>query len=239
MQLFWPIGQEHMPAAQVCPIGQAVPHEPQLALSLAVSTQVIAAPVPQTVRGAVHATAQRPVVQVCPIGQALPHMPQWVSLDCTSTHASPQRIWPVGHAHAPAVQLCPPEHAIPHAPQFVGSVCVSVQVAPQRRCPIGHEPPLSPTGVSAMGVSTTGVSTTGVSTTGVSTTGVSLTGVSTTGVSTTGTSFVPVSLSTSAPESLGGPLPGGALSPHAARLNAVMARDSHRNRKDVTFPPEL
>ena len=64
MQLFSPIGHEHMPAVQVWPIGQAVPHAPQLALSLAVSTQVIDAPVPQTERGAAHAIAQRPVVQV-------------------------------------------------------------------------------------------------------------------------------------------------------------------------------
>jgi hypothetical protein len=52
-----PVGQAQAPIVQVCPLGHTVPQAPQLALSLAVSTQAMPQalrPVGQPQRPAVH-----------------------------------------------------------------------------------------------------------------------------------------------------------------------------------------
>jgi hypothetical protein len=134
-----PMGHRHTPITQPWPAGHALPHEPQLALSVCVSTQVCAAPMPQIVRGAVQSTRHAPAMQLCPIGQALPQAPQLALSVCVFTQAPPQVICPIGQVQTPAIQVCPAEHALPQPPQLALSVCVSMHIPEHAVCPIGQD----------------------------------------------------------------------------------------------------
>ena len=72
-----------------------MPHAPQLAASVSVSTQLMtpAAEV-QTVRGAAQVSAQRPAEHICPAGHAAPQEPQLAGSLSRVEHTSPQRLWP-------------------------------------------------------------------------------------------------------------------------------------------------
>jgi len=85
------------------PAAQALPQVPQFALSLCVSVQVAAVPVPQTVVLPV-GHVQVPAAQVAPAAQVLPQLPQLARSVERSTHAAPHVALPEGHAQTPRVQ---------------------------------------------------------------------------------------------------------------------------------------
>jgi hypothetical protein len=111
-----PVGQAHCPLVQATPPAQVVPHEPQLRLSVCVST---------------HAVVLLPnIVDV----HAVPPSP----------HAIPASPPPSEPAHVPPEQTWLPPHLFPHPPQLPLSVCVLVHVEPQSVSPAPqtHIPPL-------------------------------------------------------------------------------------------------
>ncbi len=68
----WHVGA-HVPAEQTWPIGQAVPHAPQL---LGSTFGLVQVPL-QSRSPAWQESAQVPFEQTSPAGQALPHLPQF------------------------------------------------------------------------------------------------------------------------------------------------------------------
>ena len=96
-QSVWPPPQVHWLFTQVEPPEQMVPHEPQLALSLAVAAQ---APPAHWVWPAPHIVEQALLLQTCVPGQVTPQLPQLLLLD--GTHMLLQDRSPVPHLHAPA-----------------------------------------------------------------------------------------------------------------------------------------
>jgi len=127
-----------VPDEQISPVGHALPHAPQLALSEGRWTHTPA----QTVEpdAGAHPTTQIPFAQVSPAGQAMPQPPQFAGLEVVSSQRPPQSVSPAVHvaAHVPAEQTCPFGHAVPHAPQFSGSIFGSVHVPLQSRSPAWH-----------------------------------------------------------------------------------------------------
>ncbi len=119
----------------------AVPHAPQLALSVVTSTQADMPPDAQARPGAGHELRHAPATQLSPAPQDIPHIPQLPRSPIVSTHAAPQRVCPVGHAageHAPSVQRSPAAHAWPQPPQWAGAMLVSTHIPPQSICPVVH-----------------------------------------------------------------------------------------------------
>lgn len=106
----------HVPPMQVNPAPHALPHAPQFALSLVVSTQLPE----QVVFPPVQAHA--PLWQVVPPEQVLEHPPQLLLSLWKSTQTPPQIDWPAAQAHVPLWQVLPPVQARPHEPQFALSV---------------------------------------------------------------------------------------------------------------------
>jgi len=113
------------------------PHAPQCAASVWVSTHVIAAPAPHTMRGVGQSTRHAPATQSCPLGHAVPHAPQCVVLvfvlvsqplaampsQCRSPRRRTPRLHaPIAHAPVPLAGA----HAIPQPPQCAALVLVSV-----------------------------------------------------------------------------------------------------------------
>jgi hypothetical protein len=91
-----PMAQRQIPAEQVCPIGHAVPHAPQLVALPCKSTQAL----PHSVRRAAHEPPHLPAAQACPVAHAVPHAPQFLASFAVSTHAPLQLVVPAEHAHA-------------------------------------------------------------------------------------------------------------------------------------------
>jgi hypothetical protein len=102
--------------AHVAPAGQACPHEPQFALSVARLTQL---PPEHCICPEAQLEEQVPPLQTCVPLQVLPHMPQLLASD--GTHALLQLSWPEPHTQAPDWQVEPAPHFLPQAPQFCGS----------------------------------------------------------------------------------------------------------------------
>jgi hypothetical protein len=98
-QVVAPAGQPHTPAVQACPLGQALPHAPQLSGSLPIV--FTHAPPGQAVKAHVaeHIPAEQNGVAA---GQALPHMPQFIASDCSFTHPDGQAASGASHAHIAA-----------------------------------------------------------------------------------------------------------------------------------------
>jgi hypothetical protein len=92
-----------IPPLHICPAPHAWPHEPQLALSLAVGMQVP----PQFIWPAGH--THTPPVHVAVAGHAEQVAPQLVTLN--GTHAPPLRHCPAGQPQRPPVQTMPDAHA--------------------------------------------------------------------------------------------------------------------------------
>jgi hypothetical protein len=98
--------------------GHAVPHAPQLLVSLLVSTQ----PFPQWMSGKLHWKVQLPLLQTAVAfrgdAQTFWHLPQLdVALD-VSTHEPPQLVRaPQSALQLPALQTVPAPQAVPHTPQ--------------------------------------------------------------------------------------------------------------------------
>ncbi len=77
----------------VVPAAHALPHIPQLLLSLETSTQLA----PHIIEPAVHEVAHAPPRQKLPAGHAVPHIPQLVGSALVSTQREPQRTLPMTH----------------------------------------------------------------------------------------------------------------------------------------------
>lgn len=114
--------QLHVPPTQATPVGQTLPHVPQLPELVARSTQAL----PHFVRPGGH--PQVPPVQTSPGSQVRPHPPQSVALVCGSTHPSPQARWGRAQVQSPAMHVSPLAHVVPHAPQLASSMARSVHV---------------------------------------------------------------------------------------------------------------
>jgi hypothetical protein len=86
LQSVVPTSQEHCPTEQICPAGQTLPHAPQLATSLWVSTQLA----PHSTSGDVHPAAQFPVSHTWFAPQTLPQVPQFAGSCESRTQLPPQ-----------------------------------------------------------------------------------------------------------------------------------------------------
>jgi hypothetical protein len=115
-----------VPLLQLVPDGHAVPHVPQLPLSLNRFTQAV----PQRISplGQTHI----PLTQVCAAAHVLPQAPQLFTSLNRLTQVVPQRDSPVPHEQLPPTQAVVGEaHFRPQAPQLAGSVLRSTQLDPQ------------------------------------------------------------------------------------------------------------
>ncbi len=150
----WSSGQEHVPAAQLAPVGQTRPQEPQFVASVCVSTQASS----QTVSPVGHWHV--PEEQVAPVAHAVPHAPQFAgSLERSAQTVGAvggHSVVPDGHWHAPALQISFvsgqtfPHAAVASVPQFRASFRPSthhgtcdgphVMYAPQSHVPAAHVP---------------------------------------------------------------------------------------------------
>ena len=119
-QLTWPVGQRQAPVTQVAPVGQTLPHAPQLLRS--VCTFVHTPPQASGV-GAVQFW-QTPETQAAPTRHAVVQVPQWFGSAERSTQPmpAPQLTRPGLHTQAPASQVAVDGHAVPQVPQLPGSV---------------------------------------------------------------------------------------------------------------------
>ena len=107
----------HEPAAQDWEAAHLVPHAPQFAGSVFVSTHF------PLHRVSVPAHPHWPFAQTWPVGHACPHDPQffastWVFVQICELPA-PQMVLP--QAQEPELQVNPAPQAFPHDPQFLGS----------------------------------------------------------------------------------------------------------------------
>jgi hypothetical protein len=117
-----------LPPTQLSPEPQAVPHPPQFAGSVAVSTQVP----PQSISpvGQTHAPE---ALHDWPVGQ-MPHEPPQPS----SPQSRPVQSGVHAAMHVPPTQYrSRPRHRVPHPPQLFGSVVVSAH-APLQSVPLVH-----------------------------------------------------------------------------------------------------
>jgi hypothetical protein len=113
LQLVVPVGQvlRHALFAHTAPPRHVLPHPPQFAASLAVSTQVD----PQIVCPAGQAHVP---LHTCPPVHALPQPPQLAGSAAVSTHVPPHSVCPACvHAHCPFTQALPPAQAWSQPPQ--------------------------------------------------------------------------------------------------------------------------
>jgi hypothetical protein len=110
------------------PAPQLVPHAPQFALLLRVSTHAV----PQRVSLIVQFARHCPATHAVPAAQAVPQAPQFVLSVWVFAHAVPQRTVPIaqGARQRPAMQVVPAPQAVPQAPQFALSVWVFTHAVP-------------------------------------------------------------------------------------------------------------
>jgi hypothetical protein len=99
--LVCPEAQEHVLAVHDWPVGQALPHIPQLGTLLVTSTQLA----PHCVSVAAHVAEHLPSEHTCPAPHAVPHAPQLFASDCGSTQPAPHALSPAKHWHAPFPQV--------------------------------------------------------------------------------------------------------------------------------------
>jgi hypothetical protein len=73
----------------------------------------------------------------------LPQRPQFLTSDCTTVQAIPQRSFPVGQGarHAPRTQARSPPQEVPHRPQWLLSLKIVVHTLPH--CWLGGAQPPS------------------------------------------------------------------------------------------------
>jgi len=133
-----PAAQVQVPSTQVVPGSHAVPHAPQFAALVLVSTQVVPIigimPLPPPI-GPVHAVrppSPQPIVhtplwQVVPAAQRLPQPPQLASSALVFVHVVPQRVSPGPQVQTPPTQLPPMGHCMLQALQLRLSLVRSVQ----------------------------------------------------------------------------------------------------------------
>jgi hypothetical protein len=136
---------------QATPPEQVVPHEPQLRLSVCVSTHAVVLlpnvvelhavpPSPQTIPLSVPPSEPPhvPPEQVWLLLQAFPHLPQLLLSVCVLVQVDPHCVSPAPQAHMPPLHVPPCAHWFPQLPQLKASVCKSthellqlVSVAPE------------------------------------------------------------------------------------------------------------
>jgi hypothetical protein len=133
----------HAPPEQAVPLSHRTPQPPQLALSVAVSTQNA----PQSFSPATHVGEQRPAEHDVPAVHPLPHAPQLRLSEEVTTQLPPQSVSPEMQLveHWPAEHTCPAGHASPQEPQLELSNEVLTQlpahsVSPEMQ-PMAHRPP--------------------------------------------------------------------------------------------------
>jgi hypothetical protein len=142
LQLSVPAEHPQLPPEQDDPPVHALPHAPQLSLSVPRLTQAPA----QFVRPALQVKAhveplQDAVPSVAPLlgpGHALMHeVPQWLAVEGAS-HVPSQLIVPAEHPQLPPEQDDPPVQALAHAPQLLLSLLRLTQAPPQFVRPVLH-----------------------------------------------------------------------------------------------------
>jgi hypothetical protein len=125
-----------VPLLQATPPVQMVPHEPQLRLSVDVSTQLVVLPkkkpmVVHAVSPLLHTTPPAsPIAHVPPEHtvlpwQRVPHDPQLVLSVCVLTHVAPHCVSPAPQEQLPLLHVPPVAHWCPQLPQLSESLCVS------------------------------------------------------------------------------------------------------------------
>jgi hypothetical protein len=124
-----PVAQVHVPSTQFEPGSQAVPHAPQFAALVLVSTQVVPIigiiPLPPAIKPvhAVSPPSPQPMVhtpfwQVVPAPQRLPQAPQFASSALVFVHVVPHCVSPDPQVHVPPTQLPPTGHCMLQALQL-------------------------------------------------------------------------------------------------------------------------
>jgi len=122
----------HTPPEHSQPLGQMLPHAPQLRLSVPSSaSQPVAGSPSQSAKPLAHTEMQLPSSQATlvtlapPVGHACPQPPQFCSSFEVSEQPVPQHVVPTqasppaaAQLHAPSTQVSPSPHALPQAPQF-------------------------------------------------------------------------------------------------------------------------
>jgi hypothetical protein len=108
------IAQAHCPPTHDLPPAHDVPHMPQFAGSLPVSTQLFE----QFVSGP-QSLAHWPALHTWDGPHAVPHAPQFCGSSERSTHAPLHASRPTSHTHAPWLHVSPFAvlHVVPHMPQ--------------------------------------------------------------------------------------------------------------------------
>jgi len=86
-----------VPPLQLAPAAHALPHAPQLAVLVCVSTQLAS----HCTSPLSHFDLQALVEQTWPLWHATPHAPQASGFDVRSTQLVPQLDWPTAHPAAP------------------------------------------------------------------------------------------------------------------------------------------
>ena len=115
-----PEGQVHVPPTHARPPGQAVPHEPQLRLSVCKLEHVVMFPKKNMLVQDVVPLGQPPqvpFVHCCPPGQRVPQLPQLLLSVCVFVQLLPHIESPVGQVHVPPLHVAPAGHARPQVPQ--------------------------------------------------------------------------------------------------------------------------
>jgi hypothetical protein len=123
----------HCPLEQTCPWPQALPHLPQLVLSVCVFVQKAPASVVHVVSWP-HENAHVPLAQTCPVAHVFPQSPQLAGSVDGLMHEPPHVLLGAlqKSEHCPELQTWPGWHALPHLPQLSKSELRSAQVpAPQ------------------------------------------------------------------------------------------------------------
>ena len=95
--------QTHAPLLQIVPLGQILPHEPQLLESLDKFTHDR----PQRVWPGGQPPVQIPLTHFVPVGHALSHLPQFAGSAATLVHLLPVPTFPSGQQFAALVQQPP------------------------------------------------------------------------------------------------------------------------------------
>jgi len=128
-----------IPAAQILPPVQTVPHVPQFWTSLVRLVQV-----PAQTSGHCGGQTHVPALQTRRPVQTAPQVPQfWLSV-ARLRQLPAQSVSPGGQRQTPAWQVLPPVQVLPQAPQFAGSPVRSRQMPLQQPAPGPHAPPQVP-----------------------------------------------------------------------------------------------
>jgi hypothetical protein len=142
-------GATQTPLLQVLPVGQTLPHAPQLFTSVSPSRSHPFAALPSQFRKpALHAKLHVELAQIADAlaraGHTVPHPPQLLGSNAVLVHIAPHELSPLPQLiwHDPAEQTRPAPQAVPQAPQLALSVAKFAQYAlapvPQSERPGPH-----------------------------------------------------------------------------------------------------